>query len=198
MPLYDEFKTLALPAAGHWQKKKSNVPRYHFGKGAKRDFSWYFEGASKIKVTNVTDVCKWLSRCKYVSDDELFLEDDFWQHPVTFEHLRKGDCEDHALWAWRKLKEIGVSAEFVCGRWLERKDGEIIETGHAWVNVRQPGNQSWEVLECTDKNIKSMIVGLKDAEKMYFPEVAIDGELSTYRFTIAHTKRRKAAGRKKV
>src|SRR5690348_3236184 len=46
--------------------------------------------------------------CEYVRDP--VHERDFWQHPKTFEQLRKGDCEDHALWAWRKLTELGISA----------------------------------------------------------------------------------------
>src|SRR5205085_1473130 len=68
-------------------------------------FAWYFEGQSAVTVGSVDDVCEWLLECEYVHDPELFHEPDFWQHPRTFERLRKGDCEDHALWAWRKLVE---------------------------------------------------------------------------------------------
>jgi predicted transglutaminase-like cysteine proteinase len=34
------------------------------------------------------------------------------EHPGAFERRRRGDCEDFALWAWRKLAEVGVDAEF--------------------------------------------------------------------------------------
>ena len=190
MSLLEELNSLTLPAAGHWHKSKSKVPRYAFGKGAKKDFSWYFEGDSKVKVKSIKDICRWLSKCTYASDQELFLEDDFWQHPVTFESLRKGDCEDHALWAWRKLLELGIHCEFVCGQWLDRKDGEIVETGHAWVNFKNPKTMTWNVLESTEKNLKLMVLGFDDAEKLYFPEVSINGELQTYRYTIAKGRRR--------
>ena len=189
--ILEELNTLSLPAAGHWHKRKSNVPRYTFGKGAKKDFTWYFKGDSAVRTKSVRDICRWLTRCKYLSDEALFVEDDFWQHPVTFEHLRKGDCEDHALWAWRKLLEIHVDAEFVCGQWLERNDsGEIVETGHAWVNFKDPKTHRWHVLESTEKNLRLMVLHLDAAEKMYFPEVAINGNLETYRYSVSKGRRR--------
>jgi hypothetical protein len=45
----------------------------------------------------------------------LFGEADFWQHPSTFERLRTGDCEDFAVWAWRKLIELGYDVDLVAG-----------------------------------------------------------------------------------
>ncbi len=33
-----------------------------------------------------------------------------------FRGKRRGDCKDHALWAWRKLNELGIAAELVCGQ----------------------------------------------------------------------------------
>lgn len=184
------INSLVLPPAGYWHKRESQVPRYTFGKGSKKDFSWYFEGKSKVKVKSLREICKWLAKCEYVRDEDLFLEDDFWQHPVTFEALRKGDCEDHALWAWRKLIELKIPAEFVAGQWIERTNGQREETGHAWVNF-QDKKMRWNVLECTEKNSLRMIVPFDDAEKRYFPEVSVDGELKTYRFTVAKKRRRR-------
>ncbi len=181
---------LVLPPAGYWHRRESQVPRYNFGKGAKKEFSWYFEGKSKVDVRSVKDICKFLSKCEYMTDMELFVEDDFWQHPVTFEYLRRGDCDDHALWAWRKLTEIGVHAEFVSGQWIEQKDGEKKETGHAWVNFHEKESNLWRVMECTQKNPRKIVLPFEEAEKYYFPEFGIDGQLRTYRYTIAKNRRR--------
>ena len=60
----------------------------------------------------------WLATCEYVSDVEQFHEPDLWQQPCDFERRQRGDCEDFALWAWRKLIEIGIEAEFYVGRIL--------------------------------------------------------------------------------
>lgn len=184
------FDSLILPPAGHWHKKESCVPRYKFGKGAKHDFSWYFKGESGVSVRSVKQICKWLRKCKYVSDEELFFEEDFWQHPITFESLRKGDCDDHALWAWRKLLELEVQAEFVSGEWLEEENGSLVRTGHAWVNFNDPVTKRWNVLESTAKSASKIIIPFSKAEKSYFPRVSIDGELKTYRYTVAKKQRR--------
>src|SRR5262245_59784941 len=100
-----------------WERIPSRIPADRFGLGSTRRFEWYFEGPSALAVQSVEDLCSWLSDCEYVTDAELFQERDFWQHPHTFELIRKGDCEDYALWAWRKLAEMGIDAELVIGRW---------------------------------------------------------------------------------
>ena len=87
-----------------------------FGPGSRCDFSHYFEGESHVPVSSIDDIVKWLTSCEYVTDLALFHEQDVWQHPAAFEQLRRGDCEDFALWAWRKLAEVGVEAEFYVGR----------------------------------------------------------------------------------
>ena len=181
---------LVLPPAGYWHKTESSVPRYAFGEGAKKDFHWYFQGESKVKVRSLKEICRWLAACEYMSDMELFQERDFWQHPITFEYLRKGDCDDHALWAWRKLSELGCLTEFVSGQWLERKNGEVKETGHAWVHFQDPESKLWCVLEATEKSARKMIVPFPKAEEYYFPEYSVDKDFKTYRFTIAKGRRR--------
>ena len=190
MPQEKDLERLVLPPAGYWHKRASDVPRYNFGKGAKKDFAWYFEGTSRVQVKSLKEICKWLAKCGYMSDRELFVEDDFWQHPVTFEHLRKGDCEDHALWAWRKMTELGIPAEFVCGQWIERNNGARKETGHAWVNFEDLETRTWLVMESTEKNPRRMVLTYAEAEQYYFPEFAVNGELKTYRYSIAKTRRR--------
>ena len=48
-----------------------------------------------------------------------------WMHPEDFERRRRGDCEDHALWAWVQLSRIGWDVRFTVGR---HGGG-----GHAWL-----------------------------------------------------------------
>ena len=92
------------------------VPATAFGPGSRQRFSHDFEGESAVHVQSIDDIAAWLSRREYVSDVEQFHEPDLWQQPCEFERRQRGDCEDFALWTWRKLIEIGVEAEFFVGR----------------------------------------------------------------------------------
>ena len=160
-----------VPIGDPWEQVTSRfvTPRI-FGPGSFRMFRWYFEGHTTVQVENVDDVCRWLSECEYWSDDELFNETDFWQHPRTFENLRKGDCEDHALWAWRKLVELGHEAELFVGQWL-RSDGKEHDC-HAWVVFQQSGERF--VLEAVTKDGVAMIRRLGDVRMEYSPHFSVD------------------------
>jgi len=74
-----------------------------------------------------------LSGCKYVSDQEQFGEEDYWQPPEQFEETKRGDCEDYALWAWRQLLQMNYPARFLMG--AAGRYGE----GHAWVTFEKDG-----------------------------------------------------------
>ena len=137
--------------------------------GSRKPFSWYFEGQSTVTVKDVDGICEWLAGCQYVHDSELFREPDYWQHPLTFEQLRKGDCEDHALWAWRKMVELGLAAEFYVGQW--RTNGE--RTGfHAWVVFERNGTTF--LLEPVIKDIGRMVRPLAEARLDYVPHFSVD------------------------
>ena len=110
-----------------WAESNLAIPPRRFGSGSRNAFHWYFEGDSQVTVASVEEVFAWLRLCEYESDPSLFNERDFWQHPRTFEKLRRGDCEDHAIWAWRKLSELGVEARLVVGRYAGSR------SAHAWV-----------------------------------------------------------------
>src|SRR5688500_1462509 len=77
-----------------WQQVEHDAPYRVFGPGSVRPFRWYFEGESAVEVRSVDDICRFLVACEYVRDADLFHEPDFWQHPRTFEQVRRGDCED--------------------------------------------------------------------------------------------------------
>ncbi len=138
-----------------WEKNLIEISfkrvKSYFGSGCKNDWPWFFEGSSVVEVSSLKDVFDWLHGCEYIGDQELFNESDFWQHPVTFENLRKGDCEDHAPWAWRKLVEMGVPAEFVVGRMKSESDSR-----HAWVMYEKGGETLLLEATCGSVSNKSI------------------------------------------
>jgi hypothetical protein len=89
-----------------WERFSHRVPLHIYGGGSRRDFSWYFEGDSAVSVQSLEEIQEWLLGCEYAHDMHLFQESDFWQHPRTFEQLRKGDCEERAEYR----SEVGVDA----------------------------------------------------------------------------------------
>ncbi len=136
-PIY-RFVLPTITVEDPWAILTTWVPLGALGPGSKRRFEWFLEGATTISPKNMEELCDWISECKYIHDLDLFHEADFWQHPKTFEYLRKGDCEDFALWAWRKLIEMDIEATFFIGRvipnstWNER---------HAWVVLSHKGER---------------------------------------------------------
>jgi hypothetical protein len=152
-----------------WERLPYHPPPKSFGRGSMHPFPWYFEGESSVQVACVDDVCNWLIECEYVRDSDLFNETDFWQHPRTFERLRQGDCEDYALWAWRKLVELGVEAELVSGTW-HRPDGD--SGGHVWVRYRHHGREY--ILETVSRRRDAMIRAFEDAKAEYVPHAGVD------------------------
>jgi hypothetical protein len=163
-----------LDDADAWQAREYDVPLSYFGEGSTHDFGWYFEGVSAVPVSDLTAVCEWLAGCEYVRDPDLFNVGDFWQHPRTFEQVRRGDCEDHALWAWRKLCELGIPAELVVGQWLH---GAGRGTGHhAWVVFQADGQQY--VLETVAKEATTMVREFSEARAAYIPHLSVDAQFT--------------------
>lgn len=93
-----------------------------------RFLSYLAGGDLAIKCGSLDDVQAFLRRCRYVSDPEQFGVRDYWLHPRFFERLRRGDCEDFALWTWRQLLAMGLDARLVLGNW-----GNGDRINHVWV-----------------------------------------------------------------
>ena len=145
-----------------------------FGAGCSQDLSWYLSGESTVEVKTVAQVCRWLRGCTYVADDELFQRTDFWQHPRTFEQIRRGDCDDHALWAWRKLIELGLEPEFVVG---DCRDGAHSDHGmHAWVIFDQDGKRT--LLESVAKRREKILLPFRIYRDSYIPHFSFDAKLN--------------------
>lgn len=168
------------PDVGPWAIKPAMIPKNVFGKGCIKPFDWYFKGKSSVKVKSLEDICRWLMQCKYVLDEDLFFEEDFWQHPITFETTRKGDCEDHALWAWRKLAELKYETHLVSGMWQRPEKGRQIDEGHVWVIFRKDVTTAWKVLEATAKQFSQMVFSTHDASSRYRPKNSVCQNLQTY------------------
>lgn len=62
-------------------------------------------------------------------------------HPTDFEQKRAGDCEDHALWAWRVLHELGHDVRLMLGQQGRE--------GHAWVQLYDEASS--RIMETTAK-----------------------------------------------
>jgi hypothetical protein len=170
-----------VPVEDQWERLHVSIPVRSYGAGAIHDFDWYFSGESAVRVTSVGEIRAWLSTCRYVRDDDLFRERDFWQHPTTFEKLREGDCEDHAIWAWRKLVELGYDADLVFGRCpAPDADAEARACGHVWVVYRHEGQAF--LFETVAKHEDRMVVPLGDAPPRYRPELGVDRERRRFAF----------------
>jgi hypothetical protein len=87
----------------------------------------------KTQCVSFREMRKFLSKCSYVSDEEQFGMEDYWQSPEDFEISKKGDCDDFALWAWRQVLGMGFPARFVIGPAL--RYGQT----HAWVTFEKDG-----------------------------------------------------------
>jgi len=172
--------TRRAPIQDAWERCDYQVPPSAFGAGNLHDFGWYFEGASTVHVTSLEEVQRWLLGCEFVEDEELFNETDFWQHPHTFEQLRRGDCEDHALWAWRKLVELGLDADLVSGTVLRGSGDDVRRTGHVWVLLRNQGETL--VFEAAAKAQERMLRALAEVRDHYRPEFGVDRERQRYAF----------------
>ena len=160
-----------------WERLPYAAPPRVFGRGSIHPFPWYFEGESAVEVKTVADVCAWLMECRYVRDPDLFNESDFWQHPRTFERLRQGDCEDHAVWAWRKLVELGLDAELVSGTWQQPGGAR---GGHVWVRFRQDERQY--IFEGVARSLEGMVRPFEAAKVEYTPHAGVDRAFHQYAY----------------
>ena len=163
------------------------MPLGRYGLGARRDFAWYFEGQSTVEVETIEDMQEWLLGCAYASDPDLFQEADFWQHPCTFEQLRKGDCEDFSLWAWRKLVRLGYDAEFVAGCCMQPGCAEA-DHGHTWIIFQK--NDTTYLFDPIMRARTQMIQPLDVVRQAYIPEVSVDQHFTRYAYAGYYLKRR--------
>jgi hypothetical protein len=148
-----------------------------FGEGVRHGFDWVFEGESDVAVATFEDVLAWLAECRYETDASLFQEADYWQHPRTFERLRRGDCEDFALWAWRKMIELRMDADLVVGR---RVPPGSENSRHAWILFRDRGDEY--VFEPVIRDPAMAIRHVSSVRAEYIPEFGVTGDRRRFYF----------------
>jgi hypothetical protein len=180
--LVEPLRRLAARLFGResaWERVTMEVPATAFGPGSQQPFVEYFRGESCVRVESLDDIVAWLQTCEYVSDLEQFQKRDFWQHPGAFERRRRGDCEDFALWAWRKLAEVGIDADFCVGR-IICGDRPEIDRQHAWVVYRIEGTAY--LFEPAARVRTKMIRPLADVMGEYVPHFAVNHRFDTHAF----------------
>ena len=175
LPAYVRVARRWLAHRDPWEELPHPVPHRLFGLGSAHDFSWYLEGETRVEVKSLEDIQGWLLQCSYHRDEALFRHPDFWQHPAMLERVRKGDCEDHAIWTWRKLKELGIPARLFTGRVLSLVPGG--SGFHAWVVFEQNSRQ-W-LFETVAFHRQGMLRPLDEARHEYVPHFSIDHALAT-------------------
>jgi hypothetical protein len=163
------------PVDDPWERIDVSPALGHLGSGARYEFEWYFQGESAVPVSNLHELRSWLRGCRYVRDPELFHERDYWQHPRTFEQLRRGDCEDFALWAWRKLVELGYDADLVIG-----SAGEGTESRHAWIVYRE--NATEYLMEPGHARQATWVRPLDEVRAEYLPMYGVGPDRRRFTF----------------
>ncbi len=113
-----------------------------------------------------------------MTDPQLFGCADYWQHPCAFEQSRAGDCEDFALWAWRKMVHLGYDAEFIAGRIVDAC-GE--HRGHTWILFRSDGTVF--LFDPVLAQRALMVMPLRMVRDSYIPEVSVGPDLKRYAYT---------------
>ena len=170
---------LLVSPASAWEPVTMRVPSHVFGPGSQQPFTTYFEGETRVRVSCIDDIVAWLQTCEYVSDLELFHERDVWQHPSSFETRKRGDCEDFALWTWRKLAELGIDAEFFVGR-VAGGDDPTARRQHAWIVFRVDGDEV--LFEPAARDRERMLQPLSAVKDAYVPHFSVDRHFVTCAF----------------
>ncbi|RKZ04239.1 hypothetical protein DRQ25_17225 [Candidatus Fermentibacteria bacterium] len=86
-----------------------------------------------------------ISHMTYVSDDKLYNQPEFWQHPEITLAMSKGDCEDGALLLASLMRITGIPAYRVklCAGWVKANKKK---EGHAYVIYLADDNE-WYTLD---------------------------------------------------
>ena len=117
------------------------IHRRNANLGNTHPWNRYFNKPLNTHPTTLADIEAFLLSCKYRSDRITRSQSDFWEPPDIFEKRKTGDCEDHAIWAWRNLDHLGYKARLVLGKY---------KRWHAWVHIFTNGRAY--LLEATQKH----------------------------------------------
>jgi hypothetical protein len=173
-----------LPSRDAWERWELGLDVKLFG--SSEYFRAYCLRESSVAVGSLDEICEWLLGCEYHNHAAQRGEHDFWPPPPDFEGTQRGDCKDHALWAWRKLNELGLAAELVCGQSRANDvDFQALSTyeffeGHAWVQFYRDGVEY--LFEPAVKDRGSMIRPLAGLRACYIPWFAVGPDFRRYKY----------------
>ena len=167
----------APPTMDPWDRLRFPVPDAFFSVDVATGFRQYFASTSTVSAKSLNEMCEWLLATDYVADPEPFQKREVWQDPLQFERRRQGNCACHALWAWRKLTDLGYTAEFLAGE-VRRPDGTWGQ--HAWVCFNQEDGPY--LLESTAKERRYLVRRLADAKDDYCPRAGIGDKFERWAY----------------
>lgn len=102
---------------------------------------------------------------QYERDDHY----DDWQEPSVTEKLKRGDCEDMAVWVYRELKKNGYENVRIMVGKFEVKD----RNHHTWAVCAAPDGDDWIV----DPALARKIWKRSDLlPEVYVPAYSFDGQ----------------------
>jgi hypothetical protein len=152
-------------------------------------FRTYCSRKSAVAVGSLEEICDWLQRCEYDGLITHLCAPGGWPLAEDFENTRRGDCKDHALWAWRKLNELGIVAELMCGQVRDNKEKfqrlvpfspQMFQQGHAWVQFQRDGTDY--LFDPTSKDRSLMVRPLAAARRCYIPWFSVGPGFRRYKF----------------
>ena len=155
------------PYVSAWERINAPIPGVAMGWPDDDAINRYLAGPSTVPVADLDDIRTWLQSCAYERTHEFRAQAAWESLPFVFEYVKRGDCMDHALWAWRKLRELGIDADFVVG-WTGPPG---VGHRHAWVILGQGSDRL--LFETVEKVRPRMLRPLSDRET-YIPEFGVD------------------------
>ncbi|MEM9133033.1 MAG: hypothetical protein AAF962_25930 [Actinomycetota bacterium] len=152
-------------------------PHRLFGTDSAVPFADYFYGKSTVRPSKVQGINEFLWSCEL--RPHLGRRGQ-WQHPLDFERRRTGNEKDHALWAWRRLVELGFEAQLVRGR-RRRAPGSWED--HTWVSFYD-GSRQLYVLDASSKDRDATVMPEVIARSTFVPHVDVDRRQKTFQHPV--------------
>ena len=160
-----------------YERQDISVPPSWFAAPSHGAFADYRAGHSDVPVQTLQDIETWLRGCEYVATRTR--NPDWTQLCRQFETERVGNCLDHALWAWRKMLELGYQAELVFGR---PDPHAKVQWRHAWIVLTYNERRMW-FESVTKEPAKPMLLRLSYDDDTFWPEAGVDAENKCFGYT---------------
>lgn len=153
------------------------ISRARHGAPEQRAFADYLAGPSTVAVASLADIEMFLRSCTYVLSPTR--DPDWTMLASHFEMQRCGNCLDHSLWAWRKLRELGQPAELVVGV-VDPNQEPLMR--HAWV-VFQQDEQRVRLETIVKAAELPMVQHVRPQADAYWPEIGVSRDGLPFGYT---------------